>query len=99
MATCSCGRDTFKGGWAEPGLYCPRCGDRKLPGGGVESRAEQAKKAAALDRLEETCHTCEGGFRVPLPRGVMLCTDSKDGLLLQLAEALPAWDTFEPEEE
>jgi len=65
MATCSCGRDTFKGGWAEPGRYCPSCGDSKLPGGGVESRTELAKDTARLDKLAYVDIQSEHGIRKP----------------------------------
>lgn len=77
MATCNCGRDTYKGGWAEPGNYCPQCGDKKLPGGGVESREELVRKAEAYDRLGTAYHEM----------GTVKGDDATD--LSTLAEALP----------
>ncbi len=67
--SCTCGRSMHgRPGWAyspehqhitfhigEAG-FCPHpgCGDKLLPGGGTESRAELEAKAAALDKLEGT---------------------------------------------
>lgn len=105
--TCGCGASVYTSAhWNHNGYhighagYCPEevCGDKLLPGGGVESRAEVQRKADALDRLEadrfdlwiSPSYATDDDGKDASRLGVHFLAGQEFRTLTELAESLPA---------